>query len=672
MRIETVSIRNFRSLKDITIEVADYAVFIGANGSGKSSVLYALDWFFNETVLAETDVHGYTPDSALSPDTTVDVTVTFADLTAKDRERLGLYGRGDKAIFRSTWYPSTKQKKLVGNAKQGPGFAMLRAEEGVAERRRKYRDLRSTLTDLPDLGNSASKDDILAALTAWESEAAHASRLEDVADVEAKHAMGWNGPNVLRECVRFVLIPAATSISGEVGIASKGSALTELVGAFMAAASARAQEEWLQRHAAVVAELSGAIRSSIETATGVQADRINSRLATLVPNASVVLTTSVPEFSPKVDPSIATAVTIDGITNDVSRQGHGVQRAVMISMFQAIVPDEDLARTTHVAVDGEDEATSRARLEESVAGLPSIIVAIEEPEIYQHPIRARSFARTLVELSQQATVQVVLATHSPYFVQPEQFAALHRFSYASGKTRVQSASVTSVSASSGIAADKVEKAISAHVPTEFSEGFFAEAVGLVEGQTDRVVIEAVAARLGKHLDRYGVTIASVDGKAGIRVARAILQSLGVPTYVLADGDHGTAAHKYPTDQTKQAAASASHKAETDGLVASLPSASTVFEGSLPYAFGDPTVVCADFTIWKDDLEEELSAWTSFESALSSAGISLASRANKNLLSYRNAAMSANDGDIPQVLKSAVDALIASTSLMLPGPAGATL
>jgi hypothetical protein len=352
------------------------------------------------------------------------------------------------------------------------------------------------VTELPDFGRSPSKDDILAALTAWEQETGNAAALVEIAHSDASQMMGWNGPNVLKECVRFVLIPAATSITSEVGASTKGSALSELVGAFMSAASALAQAAWLQKHADAVAELSEEIRKSIESVTGVQASRINARLSSLVPNASVTLTSTLPEFAPKVDPSIATAVTIDGITNDVSRQGHGVQRAVMISMFQAIVPDADLTRTTHIMQEGEDEATAQARLEESLSGLPGIIVAIEDPEIYQHPIRARAFARTLIELAQQPGVHVLLATHSPYFIQPEQFAALRRFTYARGETFVANPTISSVATSSGIADDNIAKAITSHVPTEFSEGFFAEAVALVEGQTDRIVLEAAATKLG--------------------------------------------------------------------------------------------------------------------------------------------------------------------------------
>lgn len=659
MRIAAATIRNYRSLKDVTVHVDDYGAFIGANGSGKSSVLYALDWFFNATPLTAIDVHGCKEGGILDPGATVEVTVTFTDLTDQDRERLQQYGRGDRAEIRRTWYGDNKQTKTVGNAKQGPGFADVRADQGVAARRATYRDLRTTVSDLPELPGNASKDAIDAALAAWESDVSHAPLLVEVADADANQMMGWNGRNVLRECVRFVLIPAATSIAGEIGTSSRGTALTELVGAFMAAASARAQAAWLEKHADAVNELSGDIRASIEGATGFQAGRINDRLASLIPNASVTLTPTVPEFVPKLDPSIATAVTISGVTNDVSLQGHGVQRAVMISMFQVMVPDEDLARETHEVQEGEDEASTQARLDKALNELPSIIVAIEEPEIYQHPVRARSFARTLLELSSQPNVQVLIATHSPYFIQPDRFDALHRFTYVNGETSIATTSVASVAATSGLSQQSVQKAIVSHVPTEFSEGFFADAVVLVEGQTDRIVLEAVASKLGNDLDRLGVTVLSVEGKGGLRVAFAILAALGIPTYVIADGDFGTSARKTYKDKSPAEVAAArataheSHKSATATLVASLPAVADAAVGTLPYAFGDLSVVCSDFTIWKDDIEDELGAWGSFDAALAMAGIALDSRNNKNLLAYRNAVISAETADLPAILKSVI-------------------
>jgi predicted ATPase len=41
--IETISVRNFRSLRDLRVRLERFTVFVGPNGSGKSSVLQALD-----------------------------------------------------------------------------------------------------------------------------------------------------------------------------------------------------------------------------------------------------------------------------------------------------------------------------------------------------------------------------------------------------------------------------------------------------------------------------------------------------------------------------------------------------------------------------------------------------------------------------------------------------
>lgn len=302
MRIEQITIRNFRSLADVTLDIGDYAAFIGANGSGKSSVLYALDWYFNGTALAASDVHGYVEGKPLPESSNIEVSVIFADLTPKDRERLQQYGRGDRAEIRRTWYAESGKTKTVGNAKQGPQFSEVRRDQTIAERRAKYREVAVTVEGLPALPGNTSKDAIFDALASWEAQPGNSHLLVDVSDDDATQMMGWNGANVLRECVRYILVPAATSISGEVGSVAKGTALTELIGSFMASASAKAQAVWLERHADAIAELAAEISTSVGGATGLQETRINARLAALVPNASVQLTPTVPEFTPRVDP----------------------------------------------------------------------------------------------------------------------------------------------------------------------------------------------------------------------------------------------------------------------------------------------------------------------------------------------------------------------------------
>ncbi|TCT12333.1 putative AbiEii toxin of type IV toxin-antitoxin system [Tepidamorphus gemmatus] len=46
MRLRAVKINNFKAIDEATIDLADFTVIVGANGSGKSSVLQALHWMF--------------------------------------------------------------------------------------------------------------------------------------------------------------------------------------------------------------------------------------------------------------------------------------------------------------------------------------------------------------------------------------------------------------------------------------------------------------------------------------------------------------------------------------------------------------------------------------------------------------------------------------------------
>lgn len=654
MQISKVQIKNYRSLKDVTIDFDDYVALVGANGSGKSSVLYALDWFFNGGGISVSDVCGFVDGQTPPADCFVEVSVTFTQLTDADRKRLKEYGRGDSAVFRRTWRAGEKEK-IVGNALQGPGFAEIRGMTRVTELRPAYASLREGLSALADLGTSPSKGQITDELARWESDPVNSDKLEAVTNDDANHMFGINGANVVRECVRLVLVPAATNISSDVGSAGKGSTLNELIGALMAEAGARAQAEWFVENEAAIQNLKQKIAASVEGSTRTQAGRVNDRLNALIPNAKIDLTPKVPDWTPKSEAVVSTDVTIDGVTNDIARQGHGVQRAVMISMFQALVPDDVSTRENHEPLEGEDEAAAAERLIAELANLPVLIVCIEEPEIYQHPIRARAFARTLTDLSKQANVQVIIATHSPYFVRPDYFESLRRFTVTAGVTAVASTSANALSTATAIASSKINKFVEKRVPTEFSEGFFADAVILVEGETDRAVLEAICSRLGLDLDARGLAVLEVSSKDSIKIPHEILTALGIPVFVVADGDFDGAARKHPADTVKETNAHASHRKSTEDIIAWLPSASA-YVGVAPHVFGAPSTVSDKYIFWRDDLESELAAWPSFITALTANGGDVASRSKKDLYAYRSAIFDADMEDLPDVLRNAANAL----------------
>ena len=121
MKIESVRIENFRSFKDETVFFDDYNCFVGANGAGKSTVLYALNVFFRQSKDSQTNILQLSSDDFHHKNTSspIKITVTFTDLSAQAKEDLKDYVRQDKLIVTATaaFNESTEQAvvKQYGN-----------------------------------------------------------------------------------------------------------------------------------------------------------------------------------------------------------------------------------------------------------------------------------------------------------------------------------------------------------------------------------------------------------------------------------------------------------------------------------------------------------------------------------------------------------------------------
>ncbi len=169
MKIQSVRIRNFRTLKDVTIPFDSVTTFIGPNDTGKSTVLRALDWYFNGKPVSLTE-----KDCSLGASTeNIEVQVTFTDLTAKNREALGKYAPDGVATF-TAWKrrSSDGSEVLSANAKGFPEFNAIKAAGSAAAKKELYADLRSSRPDLnlPAANTGTAVDH---AMTSWESSHKH-------------------------------------------------------------------------------------------------------------------------------------------------------------------------------------------------------------------------------------------------------------------------------------------------------------------------------------------------------------------------------------------------------------------------------------------------------------------------------------------------------------------
>jgi putative ATP-dependent endonuclease of the OLD family len=91
MRLTHLHIKNFRSCRDVILEVGEIHALVGANNSGKSSVLRALDFLFNPSTKNLNEESFWNKDTSLE----IRVEAVFSDLTEKEKEALGPYLRVD-------------------------------------------------------------------------------------------------------------------------------------------------------------------------------------------------------------------------------------------------------------------------------------------------------------------------------------------------------------------------------------------------------------------------------------------------------------------------------------------------------------------------------------------------------------------------------------------------
>ena len=124
------------------------------------------------------------------------------------------------------------------------------------------------------------------------------------------------------------------------------------------------------------------------------------------------------------------------------------------------------------------------------------VLAIDEPEIHLHP----TSQRTVADLLSGEGNQKIIVTHSPYVLQrfePAEVISVDRHGHCH---QIDNDKLS-----------KVEKVRAHWWSPRLLEALTARFVILVEGDADRVIVQAVAKELGIDLDRLGALVLELDG-----------------------------------------------------------------------------------------------------------------------------------------------------------------
>lgn len=514
MRISRVRVQNFRSLRDVSIDFEEVTTFIGPNGVGKSTVLRALDWFFNGSKGGDlTDADCTNGDATQS----VRVEVQFTGLSDDDRAELGAYVPSGTDVF-VAWKTRTPEgtEYLSANAKGFEPFTPIKAAGlSAADKKGLYNSLKVAQPEL-GLPAASSAGAVDTAVREWEM--SNLERLTALPETLQTNFFGFNSSGKMSGLFDFVLITAdlraseessdiKTSIIGRILERTVDRTLADAKIADIVEASRTAQQKVYQE------SFSGPLEA--------MSDRLNSVVSNYSPGRTLKVTPAEVELkAPRTTFNISI---LDGLLETpVERQGHGFQRTLLISSLQM------LAEQGSAAANGV------------------ICLAIEEPELFQHPVQAQAFARVLRALAEDVSknIQVTYATHSPMFIEAQKFSQVRRLARRTGTDAGVSVHASNLDIVKNLLAgvvrpgtvdSQLDGAISARLPL----AMFASAVLLVEGTTEVAVLEGIADRtLVGSLAAWGLAVVEVGGKTSITLPHAILTSLGVPVYVIFDGDAG--------------------------------------------------------------------------------------------------------------------------------------
>ena len=553
MIIKSVYVETFRCISSATLSCERLTVLAGANGTGKSSFLRAIDLFYTaHAKYTEQDFYGRDTEKPII------VRVTFTDLTPEEKTLFDKYVvNGELTVEKEMTWPSGRgSQKYYGAGKRNPDFQSARTASSAREMKTHYDALRAQ-EKYASLPKWTKRDDAPIALGAWETE--HPDQCTMGRDDGQFFGFKEVGQAHLERFTRFLFVPAVRDASSD-AMEGKGTVLSDLMDLVIRTTLAERKEiqklrqDTQDRYQEIMDPTNLTELSTLEGELG-------NTLSTYVPDAAINLKWLIDEQIDIPLPKANVQLVEDGYPSPVDRAGHGLQRAFILTMLQHLARAQ-VPPSTAVAPQasiGQSDVSSTPSAQTPEAQMPNLILGIEEPELYQHPNRQRHLSRVLLQLANGSikgvaqNTQILYATHSPLFVGIDRFETvrlLRKHDPNSGDpkcTVVFQTSLAEVATIIEAADDKPKGTYSGEtlkprlqtlMTPWMNEGFFAGVVVLVEGEDDRAAILGVAQSKGYDFDSMEISVIPCMGKNSLDRPMAIFRELQIPVYVVWDSDHG--------------------------------------------------------------------------------------------------------------------------------------
>lgn len=506
---EHVRIQNFRSILDMTVGLGDLTMLIGTNGTGKTTVLEAIGLFGpGEPGISYDDI-GRGLDQA-----NITLSIKVCGSGVPDR-----FLTNGMIELRRTFTESNPGKPTTQVAAMlNRDFDGIRNAANGATRDQEIKKAQEKYPDLP----------ADAAMEGWESKFAeyeHKLSLDPkYRDMYAKKFIGFSKAEIdLSKILEVVVVPTTRNIVDDAG-EGEGSNLSRLMDLAISSSEKRVRELRTQVMTLDEADKhTHPFRDVIRDLNG----RLGYNSKRYMTGAEFTVDLLLPDHRQPDVLKASVRMKDNEFMEDMARAGSGAQRVYLLSLLDTIA---DLTRE------------AQKRDPEHARASPVRLIAIDEPELYQHPQRQRRMLRSLEAMAKDPAVRIVCSTHSPYFVRlksPDKLRILRR-----GKKRICSTTrerLVGLMLSGDRSVEdgwrEVSRRLDMSVTRWVTEGFFARHVVITEGPGDRNMLLAAASAMGVDLERKEITIVPAESVNNIEKFIHLFREFGIPTYVIWDIDN---------------------------------------------------------------------------------------------------------------------------------------
>ena len=505
MKIENVTISNFRSIIHVNIGFEDLMMFIGQNNHGKSNILYAILFFFGEIKLEDLDFFDGTEE--------LYVEILFKELDENDQVTFKKYLTHDnKILVRKSAYRS--------GSFQYNGYLNNPIEDFLQEinaKNYKKREIAETLPFYDKLPQSGTIkiDDIIKAQKEYIEE--NSSELSFNYEMEESNFLGLKSvaQGIFGE---VFFIPAVKNINDDLS-SNKTSIFTKLYSKVISLITSSDGDI-----ANIKEQVNNQFKKfkkynenqSINVDRPAELNVFETKLSTNLAEWGVNLEVEV--LSPNIDEIFRSSVNIwihDGIKTDINRKGHGLQRALTFSLIKTL--SEQVLE--EASLEGQNRQVSK-----------SSYFIFEEPELYLHPQAQKSLLYSLENLSLNS--QVVLCTHSSSLISLEKYKSI---AIVRKDNETKETNITQYQEEILEEDEKKNFQLVSWINQDRAELFFAKKVILLEGATEKTVIPYIAKKLG--VFKYEYTLIDCGSKNNIPSYVKLLETFKIPYIAVYDKDH---------------------------------------------------------------------------------------------------------------------------------------